>query len=76
MVDKNRIERWVQTGSICVMLGFVAFTTHRCTDALGSNIGIIQYDGFENNCELQGGIVHDGRCFDTTALIPVEVITE
>lgn len=69
----ERFDRWIQTFTICMMLGFLAFTTKQCSDNLGSNFSVIQYDGFENSCEKNGGVVHDGKCFDTDALIEVDV---
>ena len=69
----ERFDRWIQTIIICMMLAFVAFTTKQCTNELGSSISVIQYDGFKNNCEIQGGVVHDGKCFDSEALIAVEI---
>lgn len=72
----ERFDRWAQAFMICVMLGFVGFTTSQCTNELGSNFSVIQYDGFENSCEKSGGVVHDGKCFDTDALIEIEVENE
>jgi NO-binding membrane sensor protein with MHYT domain len=69
----ERFDRWIQTFILCSMLGLVAFTTKQCTDSLGSNIAVIQYDGFENACEAQGGVVYNRRCFSADSLISVEI---
>lgn len=69
----ERMENWSQTIAICFMLGIVAFTTNQCTNALGTDISVQQYDGFNNNCELQGGVVYKGMCIDTESLIEVEI---
>ena len=72
----KRFDRWAQILMICAMLGFVGFTTKQCTDALGSNINVIQYDGFENACEKLGGVVYEKKCFNADALIEVDVTNE
>ena len=69
----ERFENWAQTLTICIMLGVLAFTTNQCTNALGTEISVQQYDGFNNNCEIQGGVVYNGLCIDVDSLIEVEV---
>lgn len=72
----ERIDRWAQVFAICMMLGFVGFTTAQCTNKLGANFSVIHYDGFENSCEKKGGVVYDRKCFNTDALIEIEVNDE
>lgn len=59
----ERYDRWIQTIVLCVMLAFVGFTIMQC------EINVVEYDGFKNSCEINGGVVYDGRCFGPEVLV-------
>lgn len=72
-MTETRLEKWVRTIMTCVMLGFVAVAINQCSSELGTGVGVTVYSGFNNRCELAGGIPMDGLCVSTENLIEVEM---
>lgn len=69
------MEKWmgrnkgkVQIFAYLIFMGMIFGLMKSCE----SNVTINNYEGFENACEISGGVFHDKKCFKPDALISPE----